>query len=152
MSSLQLMVWCSGSRLFDLGEPRAPQAQILSVGAIAWPLGRGDAIFFSWGSVRGPMPGALKFIPGSPWERPRTNFPSSSYIRECWHLTPSSCIHALSGFWGLFFLSCPTLCLSFGCGDRVLGCVCVHGCVCNVRQVRTCRGRKWRTMYTQGCL
>lgn len=47
MSSLQLIAW-SGALAVDalnLGEPRAPQAQILSVGAIAWPLGRGDALY-----------------------------------------------------------------------------------------------------------
>lgn len=43
MFSLQLKVWCSGNGYddFDLGEPRAPQAWVPSVGAEALPLGLG---------------------------------------------------------------------------------------------------------------
>lgn len=83
MFSLPFKVWCSGGRHvgFDLGEPRAPQAQILSMGTVAWPLGLGRAgrcYILALGDLcEGPMPETKNFIPRSPWERSRTNLPSS---------------------------------------------------------------------------
>lgn len=43
MFSLPLKVWCSSNGYdgFDVGEPRAPQAWVLSMGAMTFPLGLG---------------------------------------------------------------------------------------------------------------
>lgn len=107
---------------------------------------------FPGGSVRGPMVGT-EVHPRFPWGKAQDQFSLflPAFVNAgISHHHPASVPYL--DFWGSFLPLLPYFVPLFWVwrqGSGVCVCVCVHECMCNVRQVRTCRGRKWRTMYTQ---
>lgn len=84
-------------------------------------------ILFLGGSVRGPHDWGAEVHPRFPLGKAQDQFSLFLPVFVNAGISHPCSIWILGSFLPLY-CPCPTLCLSFGCGDRVFGCVCV--CVC----------------------